>query len=380
LTYEDCCKFIELAVAKTPHGEKYFIDMSGSGEPLLKIGLVYRIADYCEMLSNRIGKEVIPSLVTNGSLLSRPIVEGLQTHKVLFGISFDGVPEQQNRNRRLSGKGSSSIVLSNISEIKNMNYVGGAMTICDNKDDIFASYLQMIKIFPTVSIRIARGGQIFRDGIAHILEGYEQFTEYIVNQALEKSNLKPLFSIMNGDDYFGRYILKIFYNAFSYRRCDAGIARFSLGTDKRIYICSACVGNQRLSIGDLQNGFDDFWYKTHPTKCGKCKECNISSLCGGECHVLSIQGINEEEIYCNYRKKLFVLALYVRGQLEIKRPVLFNEVLRFCEEIVRRNFADPILTDLQKFYKSKYTFVQLKDIKDHNPPLYKKLVNKMQRS
>ena len=90
LSFFDCQLFIDKVVAFFPNAKVFYIDMAGSGEPLLKINLVLQIADYCRFVSDKIEKDVIPMLATNGSLLSPSIVSALQKHKVLFGISLDG--------------------------------------------------------------------------------------------------------------------------------------------------------------------------------------------------------------------------------------------------------------------------------------------------
>ena len=119
LSFFDCQLFIDKVVAFFPNAKVFYIDMAGSGEPLLKINLVLQIADYCRFLSDKIEKDVIPMLATNGSLLSPSIVSALQKHKVLFGISLDGYQAYHDSNRiDVSGEGTYKRVLDNFNKIK----------------------------------------------------------------------------------------------------------------------------------------------------------------------------------------------------------------------------------------------------------------------
>lgn len=75
---------------KFPNGEKYFVDLSGKGEPLLNKEVICKVALYCHKKSDELMREVLPMLVCNGTLLSKENVNFLQELGVLFGVSLDG--------------------------------------------------------------------------------------------------------------------------------------------------------------------------------------------------------------------------------------------------------------------------------------------------
>ena len=109
-----------------PDGQKYFVDLSGIGEPLLNLDVILPLADYCHEISNRIMTEVLPQFVCNGTLLTPKVAKLLQDHEILFGVSLDGNEEINDRYR---GKGTFKTVLDNVMSIANRDYIGCAATI-----------------------------------------------------------------------------------------------------------------------------------------------------------------------------------------------------------------------------------------------------------
>ncbi len=95
-----------------------FIDVSFyGGEPLLEFELIQRCVAYVE--SQAKGKRVSYHITTNGSLLTKDVVEFLSSLPLNLTVSLDGPKEVHDRNRRLSGnEGSFDLVYANIQMIK----------------------------------------------------------------------------------------------------------------------------------------------------------------------------------------------------------------------------------------------------------------------
>ena len=85
--------FLDGMFAEFPDGEKYFVDMSGKGEPLLNLRTVLHVAGYCHAKSDELRREVLPMLVCNGTLLTPEVVSALQGSGILFGVSLDGLKD-----------------------------------------------------------------------------------------------------------------------------------------------------------------------------------------------------------------------------------------------------------------------------------------------
>jgi uncharacterized protein len=88
-------------------GKPFVLQFSG-GEPLLAFDLIQGIASYVQSR----GIRAILQLQTNASLINREIALYLRQTQIGVGISLDGRPEQNDRQRRLpSGDGTSPLIL-----------------------------------------------------------------------------------------------------------------------------------------------------------------------------------------------------------------------------------------------------------------------------
>jgi len=373
LSFFDCQLFIDKVVAFFPNAKVFYIDMAGSGEPLLKINLVLQIADYCRFLSDKIEKDVIPMLATNGSLLSPSIVSALQKHKVLFGISLDGYQAYHDSNRiDVSGEGTYKRVLDNFNKIKYKSFVGGAMTFGDERVDVYQAYQNMLSLFQTVSIRPERKSYQGFD-FSFIEKGYEELTNQLIDEAL-LDKLINIEKIINGDDYFGGYLKKVLLDACLANRCDIGITRLALGTDKKIYGCSSCVDMDSMkmydSIEEMKMKTETLPFYNQKTK--DCKKCVIENACGGECPIMTNQGYHSKEL-CLFRKLLFELSEKLCGTIFLKNPRAYKQLFLFAHQVLLRNYGDPEIKELLHCLPFKMSFTQLKDLRDEKNDEYQKL-------
>ena len=92
--------YLEKMFDKYPNGEKYFVDMSGKGEPLLALKTILEIATWCKKKQDEIRAEVLPQFVCNGTLLTPSIAKTLQDNGILFGVSLDGNKDIHDKHRK----------------------------------------------------------------------------------------------------------------------------------------------------------------------------------------------------------------------------------------------------------------------------------------
>lgn len=102
---------VVLSEEKLLAGLKYFIDPQrtesrflsisfiGGGEPLLAWPLVKKGIIFASELAAKTGFKLSITLITNGSIMNWEIIEVLKKYQVLPDISFDILPEIQNRQR-----------------------------------------------------------------------------------------------------------------------------------------------------------------------------------------------------------------------------------------------------------------------------------------
>lgn len=356
-------EFIDYIVNIKPNAEKFFVDLAGSGEPLLYINDIIEIAKYCQTISNRIGKEVTPMLSTNGLLLSKKNICLLQNNGVLFGISLDGYKELHDKYRvDINENPTYDIIKNNILKIKFDDYVGGAMTIVDSDTDIFKTYIEMDKLFKTISIR---PGRMSYKGFnfEYINNGYSDFVDYLINQVLMKK-YDLLYKVINGDDLLGKTILKVISNSKLTRRCDAGIARFSLGVDGNIYPCTPASYHKALELTkeQIESERNNTYFDTFPKK---CESCIVKNVCGSDCYVQLFED-SENENLCYFKKNIFMLSMYFCGKIETTNFDIYCEIVKMANEIINRTRFDKELNELFLKCSHKYSFTELKKIKDNN--------------
>lgn len=382
LSLEDIKRFIDCVLQIYPTADRYIVDMSGAGEPLLHKELAIKIARYCNSLSDRYLREFLPTFVTNGVLLTLETVKELQSAGILFGISLDGAKENHDKNRVFhNGEGSYDTVAANIKAIEHNDYVGLAMTYTDG--NLLESFLSMSKLLPTISMKPVRYTNEDID-TESICSGYDELVKFLLDETLLEDK-KHIYAIINGDDYFGKFLKRVLLNRAVYGRCDAGIGRFSLAGDKNIYICPAAVGIKGGMIGSLEYGIrlrkiQEMWNRQRNSKCNGCFARNV---CGGECKIVSYNKYGDfdgvDPAMCKIKRHLFLLAKYFADTVKETDSQIYQWLLDASDQIEGYYCRDEKLIAAAEFYKDKYTYTELKRIKDNDPETFEKIYNFIQK-
>lgn len=327
LLFEDAKKFIEIIIDNYPNAGKYIVDPTGSGEPLLELDLLCQIGEYCKEKSDELKREVLPMIVTNGLLLSNKVVERLRSAGILFGVSLDGDKSTNDKYRfDYNQRGTYKKVIRNIKKIKDRSLIGVALTITDNNLNLVHNLNHLIKYFPTISMKPVRTIDssigINETNIDIVLDSYTNLNDFLIEQTT-KGNMKYLSAILNGDDYYGKFLLRTIVHQKVITRCDAGVGRFSLAPDGKIYACPGGIGIKDLAIGSLDKGInvekrEILWKSLINTK--SCGDCFAEFVCGGECFVNAYYSSgkisDKDDIMCILKRHLYKLALIFNARLK----------------------------------------------------------------
>jgi len=385
ITIDEAKRFIDFIISEFPIAEKYIVDPTGSGEPLLRMDLILELAEYCHLKSNEICKEVLPMLVTNGTLLIKENVDRLQSAGYIFGVSIDGNKNAHDTNRvNAKQEGTYKQIIKNVRNIKHREYLGAAVTLTNEKMDLVKAFKSLSKYFTTISIKPVRSFEngvdgINEDNIEDIKNQYTKLYKFILARTL-KGNLDYLGVLLNGDDYFGKFLLRIILNHKVSTRCDAGMGRFSLTPDMRIIACPGSIGIEEMELGSLDTGLDQtrinhFWNILSERK--HCLDCEARYVCGGECMVVSYYKDNRldsvDEVMCELKKHLFELAVKFKFELIIQSEALFNIVFEGCQNKANRFQEDKDFCSTLKKLNGQYTFMELKKIKDDDYQNYNRV-------
>lgn len=110
-----------------------------------------------------------------------------------------------------------------------------------------------------------------------------KLTASIVDKALKYNDIKLLKILLNGNDYFEKFIIGEFFERRYLVRCDAALSIFRLDSDGDIYICQAAFNNEELRIGHnggLENTELEIIFN-HRINHKDCEFCSMNYFCGG---------------------------------------------------------------------------------------------------
>lgn len=382
MSYEKVKLFLDNSINKYSSLEKIIVDPTGSGEPLLNIDLITKIGDYCKIKSNELNREVLPMLVTNGVFLDDGVVQALRDSGILFGISIDGDKKQHDANRiDYSNKGSYEQIIKKVRKIKDRSLLGAAVTLNSANMDLIKIYKSLIKYFPTISVKPVRNNSwhgINDSNIEELLIQYTKFADFLVKRTLSY-DLSYISAILNGDDYFGKFLLRIIAKQPVSTRCDAGFGRVSLAFDGKIYGCPAAIGIKDLVIGSIQDGID--YGKQNKlyhvlTERKHCADCPAKFTCGGECLVNAYynkQDITEiDRTMCQLKLHLYWNAHIINSYLLEANPKLHRMIYKACIEKINRFGIDPELDRVVQA-NPDMKFTEIKRLKDNKHPKYSEM-------
>ena len=367
ITFDKATEYLEKMFELFPNGEKYFIDLSGKGEPLLHLKTVLQIAEWCKNKQDQINVEVLPQLVTNGTLLTKETANILQNHGILFGVSIDGNKLIHNLHRKTkSGQETFDVIISNIKKIKNRKYVGCATTLTESVFSLVDSINYLSKYFNTLSYRPARGEHGFNSfNVDKWIKEYDKLAITLLKD-IRKGNAKRFLCLMNGDDYFGRYLNRAFGRNITINRCDAGISRFALDVDGRIYGCPASSINKENAYEIMDKTISK---KNLFNQANRCLDCDFKLFCGGECEVELKTNNNLSLSMCKFKKHLILLANYIQFVCQRDNPSMDIKLHDFVYKKQARLVKDE---ELEQFLKSNsdYSFTKGKEEFDRRKKRY----------
>lgn len=130
--------------------------------------------------------------------------------------------------------------------------------------------------------------------VGKIKEEYIDLNSFLIDR-LNRGDLSYILCLLNGDDFYGKYLVRVLFNVETNFRCDAGVGKFSIDSNLDIYVCSWAVGDKKLCVGSLKNGIDFEKAKViHDSSSinNQCSKCSFLKICGGEC--LVVKNINEK--------------------------------------------------------------------------------------
>lgn len=261
------------------------------GEPLLNFDSMVRLTKMFKQLNI----EYSAKIVSNGYLLTKEkanLMKDLAIRNIQ--ITFDGSEEIHNQRRFL---------------------LGGQPTYRKIMDNL--KYLLSINKEITIDIRtnIDRRNKddynkFYQDFKSEINDKRVTMYPGFVSDLLSSECVSPEFNISEGGykaqfilDIFDKYGIEIksFLPKYRRRSCVASkYFAFVIGPEGELYKCWRMVGNQKETIGNVNDGsldmvkFSKYLIGADYTLDSKCLQCEFITLCGGGCPLVRMRNKYEK--------------------------------------------------------------------------------------
>lgn len=316
---------------------RYIIDLTGSGEPLLRLDFILQVNDFVLELKKERGINIFCQLATNGMLLTKDVSTLLKKNFILFGVSLDGKKETSEKNR--TGL-KYDVVSKNINDLENKDFFGLAATFSANNYDFIkifkALYLFKPEVIGIKPVRLSESdsNSINKNNIEEIKDSYDRFVKWVYKQLV--GGREDIFvSLMKSEDYFFRFLKTTIRPFRVYYRCSAGVSAFAVDSKENIIICPAFIGNKVGIIGNLTDGIELTKKRKleclYADKISYCKNCWARYTCAGECFSVGYitNGKIEKPAYamCELKKYLIQLSVWFWTCLRYEHPDIYISCL-----------------------------------------------------
>ena len=281
---EETAQLLVDHVAREQIGKKRDVELRFyGGEPLLAVPRLKQIAGPLRDAAAAAGTKFSCSLVTNATLLTRPLVEQLIPFGLVSAqITLDGPAQIHDRQRPyLSGKGSFSSILANLLEVYDLVTLkpGGNFT-----RDNYRKFPAALDALTEAGIDPARVGPVQFSAIhpksgGHDPQGASCFAGH------ETWRIEAHIFLRE----------EILRRGFSVEPLTMGICMIELTNtmvvnwDGALYKCPVFMGWPELSIGSLAEGVKDYSasHNLGLWNSDECLDCAYLPLCFGGCRFVS---------------------------------------------------------------------------------------------
>lgn len=293
MSVETCDKLIEF-IRRFHDLKKIDVTWFG-GEPLL----YPKVIDVLSAKIKDLDIDYEADIITNGYLLTIPVIEKLSEWKVKFvQITIDGLPEVHNQRRVLkSGEGTFDKIIANIDNLLAMTdiYVSIRVNIDKRNEDGF------VDIFRYLRNRFQLAVADNRLGI------YPGFVESV---PICMSAVDCVFSREKKKDFLlDKYdndglLLMPFYPSMIDMECAVrNINSFVIGPCGEVYKCWNDVGQKDRIVADIVQGkvvnedlLLDYLAGQDPLDSEKCQECFLFPVCTGGCPYVRLKAAEDPSL------------------------------------------------------------------------------------
>ena len=337
MSFETAKTAIEYFIKKSGNRKELQVTYFG-GEPLLNYKVLKDITEYCKSIENKYNKKFTFELITNGTLLTKPICDYLIENDFLLFVSLDGWREMNNYQRPAKdGKDYFDTILKNakyLVENYRKNKSKKRIKVRANLTDKFYDLKKTVKFlenegFDMIGIAGIQN-LVYCDETAGALNEKQERELTKQSQTLLKEALKIIEKKQRLTPYIKRMLnknqsgLNDSHNLLGIR---CGICRntSAVDVDGNIFPCHRYVGLEKYITGNIYDGMDydktvGLYRKYNETALEYCADCWMRDICGGPCpwEVSSPDGKiwKQNKKWCKKVEKGFEFSLWLKYKLE----------------------------------------------------------------
>ena len=344
MSFTTAKKIVDFAVDITPPEQTIEFCFFG-GEPLLRFDLIKQITDYIRE-QEREASSVRLSITTNGTILTRSILDFLRKEHVDLCISIDGPAHVHDLNRCYgNGQGSFTKVVKNLRKVKEqldyvqVNAVYGPETI-DFLPETISFFTQLeiptIHLNPNICASWTRSIYPNLQGIYmqiadHYIQSYRRGKEIAVNLIDSKIIL----------------FLKGGYTAGD--KCGMGETEWGFAPSGNIYPCERLIGeddDSSLCLGNIYTGLDVArrcsLLKQRGNHNEECEVCDFKKYCMNWCGCTNYHMTGHTDqvgpMMCASEKAAIQAAKHVLVTLsQLNNELFVDHLMQYLHEGCRYN-------------------------------------------
>lgn len=298
------------------------------GEPLMNMDVVYAAHAYAKQRAAEEGRKIGFGLTTNGTLLTKELVDWFDREGFTITVSIDGPPDVNDRLRPIQdGTKSYDVIMSKVHE--SGVRASARVTLTKKCLDVARIVRHLVGAgFKDVGVSpVATGnGKFDLDGpdLERLLAELHLLSDDFVEWA-KQGKIFPFSNIRT-------VVEQIAAGDARPVPCGAGTKLVAADNKGDLYACHRLVGQEQFKMGHVDTGIDPALRSQildgmHPRSRAPCESCWARYLCGGGCHHIawlhSSSGAAPWTIsndFCDFLRGWYRLGLYTYARVMDEAP------------------------------------------------------------
>jgi uncharacterized protein len=283
MTLETGKRTIDALIEQAPAGYPLSLVFIG-GEALLELRILRQIISYALQRCADTGHAMSIAVYTNGTLMTRKVIQWADESNVSLVVSLDGPPKQNDVYRIFrAGRPTSQAVLRRIRGLmeESKQTVRRVRAVAVRSIDLVALHQYLFDLgFNEIHVQ-----PVYDE--TGIDTGSSAAMEALLEWYLAKLSAGTILSVLPFENFFERFLTQG-RAVTSWYPCTAGRTSLGVGPDGRVYPCHHFLEESAYEAGHVNDGLPEVserrQYFQRVDEREPCSSCWARHACGGECY------------------------------------------------------------------------------------------------